>query len=41
MTMVLSYSVVIYLSRMFEIGTYEKSYRGLNLEDEQFFSIQL
>ena len=24
---------------MLEIGTYEKSYRGLNMEDGQFFSI--
>ena len=38
MTMVLSYTAMIYLStgiylRMLEIGRYEKSYRGLNLED--------
>ena len=37
MTMVFLYSAVIYLS--LEIGTYEKNYRGLNLEDGQFFSI--
>ena len=28
-----------YIYRTLEIGTYEKSYRGLNLEDGQFFSI--
>ena len=42
MTMVLSYSPVIIFPlvyRTLEIGTYEKSYRGLNLEDGQFFSI--
>ena len=42
MTMVLSYSAVIHLStgiRTLEIDTYEKSYKGLNLEDGQIFSI--
>ena len=43
MTMVLFYSAVIYLStgiyRTLEIGPYEQSNRGLNLEDRQFFSI--
>ena len=28
-----------HLYRTLEIGTYEKSYRGLNLEDGQYFSI--